>query len=127
MPAGVAAESDEAGRGVPGPTSDRPGVPRRGGAGGGGMLELLRSGDGVRRAASWRVQREPRAKEAGSTWRLGETTRRTRLELDDPFGRVNVDDSAAALPHTPQRTWSRVGPRGPTLSKVNTPLRIVCT
>ena len=52
-------------------------------------------------------------------------TRRTRLELDDPFGRVNVDDSAAALPHTPQRTWSRVGSRGPTLSKVNTPLRIV--
>jgi hypothetical protein len=95
MPARVAAASDEAGRGVPRPTADRPGVPRRGGAG--GTLELLRSGDGVRRAASWRVRREPRAKEASPTRRLGETTRRTRLELDDPFGRVNVDDSAAAL------------------------------
>ena len=61
---------------------------------GGGTLELLRSGDGVRRAASWRVRRKPRAREAGPTRRLGEMTRRTRLELDDPFGRVNVDDSA---------------------------------
>ena len=52
-------------------------------------------------------------------------TRRTRLELDDPFGRVNVDDSAAALPHTPHSTWSRVGSRGLISSKVNTPLRIV--
>jgi hypothetical protein len=34
MPAGVAAASDEAGRGVPGPTTCRPEVPRRGGAGG---------------------------------------------------------------------------------------------
>ena len=95
MPAGVATASDEAGRGVPGPTTDRLGVPRRGGAG--GTLELLRSGDGVRRAASWRVRREPRAKEAGPTRRLGETTRRTRLELDDPFGRVNVDDSVSGF------------------------------
>ena len=62
-----------------------------------GTLELLRSGDGVRRAASWRVRREPRAKEAGPTRRLGETTRRTRLELDDPFGRVNVDDSVSGF------------------------------
>ena len=85
MPAGVAAASDEAGRGVPGPTTDRLGVPRRGGAGG-GTLELLRSGDGVRRAASWRVRRKPRAGEAGPTRRLGEMTRRTRLELDDPLG-----------------------------------------
>ena len=84
MPAGVAAASDEAGRGVPGPTTDRLGVPRRGGAG--GALELLRSGDGVRRAASWRVRRKPRAGEAGPTRRLGEMTRRTRLELDDPLG-----------------------------------------
>ena len=111
MPAGVATASDEAGMGVPGPTSDRPGVPRRGGAG--GTLELLRSGDGVRRAASWRVRRGP-------TRRLGETTRRTRLELDDPFGHANADDSTAALPHTPHSTWSRVGSRGPILSKVNT-------
>jgi hypothetical protein len=59
MPVGVAAASDESGRRVPGPTPDRPGVSRRGGAG--GTLELLRSGDGVRRAASWRVRREPRA------------------------------------------------------------------
>ena len=43
--------------------------------------------------------REPRAKEAGPTRRLGET-RGTRLELDDPFGRVNVDDSVADVPHT---------------------------
>ena len=92
MPAGIAAASDEAGRGVLGPTTDRLGVPRRGGAG--GTLELLRSGDGVRRAASWRVRRKPRAGEACPTRRLGEMTRRTRLELDDPFGRVNVDDSA---------------------------------
>ena len=122
MRAGVAAASDEADMGVPEPTTDWPGVPRRGGAG--GTVELLRSGDGVGRAASWRVWREPRAKEAYSTRRLGET-RRTRLELDDPFGRVNVDDSVAALPHTPHRTWSRVGSRGSILSKVNTPLRIV--
>ena len=52
----------------------------------GGTLELLRSGDGVRRAASWRVRRKPRAREAGPTRRLGEMTRRTRLELDDPLG-----------------------------------------
>ena len=91
----------------------------------GGTLELLRSGDNVRRAASWRVRREPRAKEAGPTRRLGETTRRMRLELDDPFGRVNVDDSVAALPHTPHRTRSRVGSRGLILSKVNTPSSIV--
>jgi hypothetical protein len=72
-------------------------------------------GDGARRAASWRVRRKPRAKEAGPTRRLGET-RRTRLELDEPFGvlgRVNVDDSVAAVPHTPHRTRSRVGSRGP--------------
>ena len=94
MPAGVATASDEAGRGVPGPTTDRSGVSRRGGVG--GTLELLRSGDGVRRAASWRVWREPWAKEACPTRRLGQT-RRTRLELDDPFERVNVDDSVAAL------------------------------
>ena len=84
MPACVAAASDEAGMGVTGPTSDRPGVPRRGGVG--WTLELLRSGDGVRRAASWRVRRKPRAREAGPTRRLGEMTRRTRLELDDPLG-----------------------------------------
>jgi hypothetical protein len=71
MPAGVAAASDEAGRGVPGPTADRPGVPRRGGAG--RTLELLRSSDGVRRIASCRVRREPRAKEGD--------TRRTALSL----------------------------------------------
>ena len=85
MPAGVAAASNEAGRGVPGPTTGRPGVPRRGQAEG-RTLELLRSGDGVRRAASWRVRRKPRAGEAGPTRRLGEMTRRTRLELDDPLG-----------------------------------------
>ena len=90
MPAGVAAASDETGRGVPGPTTGRPGVPRRGGAG--GTLELLRSGDGARRAASWRVRRKPRAKEAGPTRRLGET-RRTRLELDEPFGVLGVSMS----------------------------------
>jgi hypothetical protein len=69
MPAGVALARDEAGRIVPGPTSDRPGVSRWEGAG--GTLELLRSGYGVWRAASWRVRREPRAKEAGPTeaWR----------------------------------------------------------
>jgi len=98
MPSGIAAASDEAGRRVPGPASDRPGVSRRGGAG--GTLELLRSGDGARRAASSRVWREPRAKEASPTRRLGETTKRTRLELDDPFGRVNVDDSAERLYRT---------------------------
>ena len=53
---------------------------------GGETLELLRSGDGVRRAASWRVRRKPRAGEAGPTRRLGKMTRRTRLELDDPLG-----------------------------------------
>jgi hypothetical protein len=100
MPAGVAAASDEAGRGVPGPTTGRPGVPRRGGVGG-GTLELLRSGDGVRRAASWRVRRKPRAREAGPTRRLGEMMRRTRLELDVPLGRVNVDDSVSGfITHT---------------------------
>ena len=56
------------------------------GRSGGETLELLRSGDGVRRAASWRVRRKPRAREAGPTRRLGEMTRRTRLELDDPLG-----------------------------------------
>jgi hypothetical protein len=89
----------------------------------GGALELLRSGDGVRRAASWACG-ESRGRRKQVRRRLGET-RRTRLELDDPFGRVNVDDSVAALPHTPHRTRSRVGSRGPKLSKVNTPLRIV--
>jgi hypothetical protein len=118
MPVGLAAASDEAGRRVPGPTTDRPGSFRRVGAGG-GKPELRRSGDGVGRAGSWRVRREPRAREAGLTRRLGEK-RRTRLELDDPFGRVNVDDSVAAIPNTPHRTWSRVGSRGPILSKVNT-------
>jgi hypothetical protein len=81
---------------------------------------MRRSGDGVEWAASWRVWREPRAREVGLTRRLGET-RRTHLELDDPFGRVNIDDSVAAVPHTPHRTWSRVGSRGPILSKDNTP------
>jgi hypothetical protein len=123
MPASVAAAIDKAGMGVPVPTTDRPGVPRRGGAG--GTLELLRSGEGVRRTAFFRVRREPRAKEATPTRRLGETMRRTRLALDDPFGRVIVDDSTIALPHTPHSTWGRVGSRGPILSKVNTPLRIV--
>ena len=47
--------------------------------------ELLRSGIGVGRAASWSVWRELRAKEAGPTRRLGETGR-TRLELDDSSG-----------------------------------------
>ena len=59
----------------------------------GGTLELLRSSDSVRGAASWRVRRMPRAREASPTRRLGEMTRRTRLELDVPFWRVNVDDS----------------------------------
>ena len=36
MPAGVAVASDETGRGVPGPTTGRPGVPRRGGVGAAG-------------------------------------------------------------------------------------------
>ena len=42
MPAGVDAASDKAGRRVPGPTTDRPGVSRRGGVG-----EGSRSCDGV--------------------------------------------------------------------------------
>jgi hypothetical protein len=57
--------------------------PRRGGAE--EEPELRWRGDGVGWAASWRVRREPGAKEAGPTRRLGET-RRTRLELDDPLG-----------------------------------------
>ena len=86
----------------------------------GGKLELRQSGDGVEQAASWRVWREPRARGAGLMRRLGETIR-TRLELDDTFGRGNADDSVAAVPHTPHHTWSRVGSRGPKLSKVSTP------
>ena len=74
------------GGGGPGPKKEGGGGPGGGGGGGGGALELLRSGDGVRRAASWRVRRMPRAREAGPTRRLGEMTRRTRLELDDPLG-----------------------------------------
>ena len=84
MPGGVAVASDEVGKRVSGPTTYRPGVFRLGGVGR-GKLELRRSGDGVGRAAFWRVWREPHAREAGSTRRLGET-RRTRLELDDPLG-----------------------------------------
>ena len=57
--------------------------PRRGGAE--EKLELRWRGDGMGRAASWRVRGQPWAKEAGQTRRLGET-RRTRLELDDPLG-----------------------------------------
>ena len=53
---------------------------------GGWELELRWSGDGVEWAASRRVRREPRARGAGATRRLGETTRRTRLELHDPLG-----------------------------------------
>ena len=48
-------------------------------------LELVRSGDGVRWATSWRVWREPWAKEASPTRRLGEM-RRMRLELDNHLG-----------------------------------------
>jgi hypothetical protein len=59
-------------------------VEERGG-GGGGKPELRRSGDGMGRAVSSRVRREPRAREAGLTRMLGET-RRTRLELNNPLG-----------------------------------------
>jgi len=45
MPADVAAASDKDGRRVHGPTTDRPGVFRRVGVGG-GEPELRRSGDG---------------------------------------------------------------------------------
>jgi hypothetical protein len=51
----------------------------------GGKPELRRSGDGVGRAASWRIRGESLAREASSTRRLGET-RRTRLELNNPLG-----------------------------------------
>ena len=46
MPAGVAAASDETGRGVPGPTTGRPGVPRRGGVGAAGAAGRRRRGRG---------------------------------------------------------------------------------
>ena len=42
-----------------------------------------------------------------------------------PIGRVNVDDSVAAVPHTPHRTRNRARSQGPTLAITNTPLRIV--
>jgi hypothetical protein len=61
------------------------------------MVERLRSRDGVGRAAAGRQRPNPRAWAAGPTRRLGEMTRRTRLELDDPFGRVNVDDSVSGI------------------------------
>ena len=46
MPAGVAAASDETGRGVPGPTTGRPGVLRRGGVGAAGADVHGDGGDG---------------------------------------------------------------------------------
>jgi hypothetical protein len=41
-------------------------------------------------------------------WRDEENTPR----VGRPIGRVNVDDSVADVPHTPNRTRSRVGSRG---------------
>jgi hypothetical protein len=46
MPAGVAAASDETGRGVPGPTISRRGVPRRGDVGAAGAKVHGDGGDG---------------------------------------------------------------------------------
>jgi hypothetical protein len=95
MPAGVVAANDEADMRVPGPMNGRGSLDVKewgevGAAtsGDGVGRERRRSWsccDGVGRAASWRVWREPRAKKSGPTRRLGET-RRTRLELDDPLG-----------------------------------------
>ena len=59
MPDGVAAASDETGRGVPGPTTGRPGVPRRGGVGAAGAEVTATVGTGTGRehrageGASW--------------------------------------------------------------------------
>jgi hypothetical protein len=72
------------------------------------------------------VWREPRAKEAGLTRRLGET-RRTRLELDDALdvSMSTIVQWYVYVPYTPHHTRSKVGSRGPTLVVTNTPLRIV--
>ena len=90
MPAGVAAASDEAGRGVPGPTTDRLGVPRRGGAGGDAGA-----------AAKWRRREEGcllarAAKAAGEGSRFDVEAWRDEKNaprVGRPIGRVNVDDS----------------------------------
>ena len=70
MPAGVAAVSDEAGRGVPGPTTDRPGVPSRGG-------EEEKPPDDVRKARALAPMVEERPKLRRSSGGM----RRTALSL----------------------------------------------
>ena len=70
MPAGVAAASDEAGRGVPGPTTDRPGVPSRGG-------EEEKPPDDVRKARALAPMVEERPKLRRSSGGM----RRTALSL----------------------------------------------
>jgi hypothetical protein len=72
------------------------------------------------------LARAARARGEGSrsdteAWRDEENAPR----VGRPIGRVNVDDSVAAVPHTPRRTMSRVGSRGRTLVVTNAPLRIV--
>ena len=125
MPASVAVASDEASKRVPGPTTDRPGVSRRGGAGGEGS----RSCDGA--ATAWNGMHPGSCGESrgrGKQVRRGGLARRRGERASSWTTHLGVSMSTivlAALPHTPQRTWSRVGSRGPILSKVNTPLRIV--
>ena len=99
MPAGVAVASDEACRGVPGPTTDRPGVPRRGGAGGegaGAATERRRRGAGCFPARAARAAGEGSRCDA-EAWRDDEEN---APRVARPIGRVNVDDSVAAIPHT---------------------------
>ena len=51
---------------------------------------------------------------------------RARCLVEEPDGNVKEQHVIGIADNISHTTESRVGSRGPTLSKVNTPLRIVC-
>jgi hypothetical protein len=102
--------NDEADTRVPWPTTDRPGVFRRGGVGGreaGATTEWRWRGTGCVLARAARAVGEGSGLDA-EAWRDKENAPR----VGRPIGRINVDDIVADVPHTLHHTRSRVGSRG---------------